>query len=201
MLVAAAVVAGILVAYKRRKRGGLRMRRSFSRRSFLALGGVAVMSVGLTMAGYSPMQGEPTVQVQSSDFSSQPEERDLMGSADPCDVRVGLIMGPPSMGLSQFMLAVQNGKTENNFEFTVDGVDYISLSASLNQGDFDIATLPSNIGPILYNNKELQNSYQVISVNNLGVLYVMTTVSSISPDAACTATARAVRPSTLSRHC
>ena len=156
------------------------MRRSFSRRSFLALGGVAVMSVGLTMAGYSPMQGEPTVQVQSSDFSSQPEERDLMGSADPCDVRVGLIMGPPSMGLSQFMLAVQNGKTENNFEFTVDGVDYISLSASLNQGDFDIATLPSNIGPILYNNKELQNSYQVISVNNLGVLYVMTTVSSIS---------------------
>lgn len=124
-----------------------------------------------------------------------------MGSADPCDVRVGLIMGPPSMGLSQLMLAVQNGKTENNFEFTVDGVDYISLSASLNQGDFDIATLPSNIGPILYNNKELQNSYQVISVNNLGVLYVMTTVSSISPDAACTATARAVRASTLSRHC
>ena len=59
-------------------------------------------------------------------------------------------------------------------------MDYTGLAAAFNQGDFDICTLPSNIGPILFNNDELQNEYQVISVNNLGVLYVMTNDSSVT---------------------
>ena len=103
-----------------------------------------------------------------------------MGSADACDVRVGLIMGPPSMGLSQFIVAAQAGKTFNNFTFEPNGVDYVGLSALFNKGDYDICTLPSNIGPILYNNTELKNQYEVISVNNLGVLYVMTNDESVS---------------------
>ena len=89
-------------------------------------------------------------------------------------------MGPPSMGLSQFLVAAQNGKTVNDFTFTLNGVDYIGLSAAFNQGDYDICTLPSNIGPILFNNAELKNEYQVISINNLGVLYVMTNDASVT---------------------
>ncbi|MDD7369995.1 MAG: ABC transporter substrate-binding protein [Berryella intestinalis] len=156
------------------------MRRVLSRRSFIALGSAVALSAGLALSGCSSSQGRRPDQPQSSGFSSQPESRGLMGSAEACEVRVGLIMGPPSMGLSQFMLAARNGKTVNDFDFTLNGVDYIGLAASLNQGDFDIATLPSNIGPILYNNRELRNGYQVISVNNLGVLYVMTTDPSVS---------------------
>ncbi|MBS4880738.1 MULTISPECIES: ABC transporter substrate-binding protein [Olsenella] len=152
---------------------------NLTRRAFVALAGAGAASLaGLGLAGCStsnaPSGSSRTV------LTAQPEQRELMGSADPCDVRVGLIIGPPSMGLSQFMLAAQNGRTTNRFEFTPNGVDYIGLSAALNQGDYDIATLPSNIGPILYNNHELQNEYQVISINNLGVLYVMTTDASIS---------------------
>ena len=59
-------------------------------------------------------------------------------------------------------------------------MDYVGLSALFNKGDYDICTLPSNIGPILYNNAELKNRYEVISVNNLGVLYVMTNDASVS---------------------
>ena len=84
------------------------------------------------------------------------------------------------MGLSQFILAAKNGKTTNKFDFTLNGVDYVGLAAAFNQGDYDICTLPSNIGPILFNNDELKNEYKVISVNNLGVLYVMTTDPSLS---------------------
>ena len=58
-------------------------------------------------------------------------------------------------------------------------MDYVGLSAAFNQGDYDICTLPSNIGPVLYNNHELKNEYRVISVNNLGVLYVITTDVSV----------------------
>lgn len=106
--------------------------------------------------------------------------RAFLGSPDPCDVRVGLIMGPPSMGLTQFLIAADEGLTENRFTYEFDSVDYVDLSARFNNGEFDLCTLPSNIGPILYNNDELKNDYMVVSINNLGVLYVMTTDASIS---------------------
>lgn len=156
-----------------------------TRRYFLALAGVGAATVaGFGISGCSSQSSGTDSSTSGSGGDSstaaEPQERDLMGSADACDVRVGLIMGPPSMGLTQFLLAAQNSRTTNNFTFDFDGVDYVDLSAKLNQGDYDIATLPSNIGPILYNNKDLNDSYQVISVNNLGVLYVMTTDSSIA---------------------
>ena len=145
------------------------------RRKFVALGAAAAFSAALGLSGCA--SGEGAAGADASDgaveFSATTEERDLMGSPGPCDVRVGLIMGPPSMGLSQFILAAQAGKTTNNFTFDLNGVDYVGLSALFNKGDYDICTLPSNIGPILFNNDELKNQYEVISVNNLGVLYVM----------------------------
>ena len=156
------------------------MRRVFTRRAFVRLGSAVAASLGLAMAGCSAPQGaQPQDRSVSAGFITQPEDRDPMGSTESTTVRVGLIMGPPSMGLTQFLLAARNGRTTNDFQFTFNGVDYIGLSAALNNGDYDVATLPSNIGPTLYNNKELHNQYEVISINNLGVLYVMTTDESI----------------------
>lgn len=152
-----------------------------SRRGFAGLMGGLALSA-LSAAGLAGCSGAG--QQESSDgtveFSTHEEQRSLMGSADACDVRVGLIMGPPSMGLAQFIVAAQNGKTRNNFTFTPNGVDYVGLAATFNQGDYDICTLPSNIGPILFNNHELKNEYEVVSVNNLGVLYVMTNDESVA---------------------
>lgn len=153
--------------------------RTISRRTFTGMLGGAMLA-GFGLAGCAGSSESGSNAVTSVTFTTEQEDRDLMGSADACDVRVGLIMGPPSMGLSQFILAAQNGYTTNNFEFTLNGVDYTGLAAAFNQGDYDICTLPSNIGPILFNNDELKNEYEVISINNLGVLYVMTNDSSLS---------------------
>ena len=154
-----------------------------TRRSFAALAGVAAASA-FALPGCSSGEGVKASSASDSasgtTFTTHAESRELMGSADPCNVRVGLIMGPPSMGLSQFIVAAQAGKTTNTFTFEPNGVDYVGLSALFNKGDYDICTLPSNIGPILYNNTELKNEYEVISINNLGVLYVMTNDASIS---------------------
>ncbi|MBY4798264.1 twin-arginine translocation signal domain-containing protein [Collinsella sp. AGMB00827] len=147
---------------------------SISRRTFLGLSAASLALLGLGGCGSVQPSGSAV------SLTAEPEKRKLQGSFDPVQARVGLILGPPSMGLAQFVLAARAKRTVNDFSFTSNGVDYIGLSAALNQGDYDIATLPSNIGPILYNNHELQNSYQVISVNNLGILYVMTTDPSIS---------------------
>lgn len=149
--------------------------KGITRRTFAMFMGVAALSL-MGLPGCSSSSNKSG---DSVNLTAKPESRDLLGSSDPCDVRVGLIMGPPSMGLSQFILAAKNGKTTNNFDFELNGVDYVGLSAAFNQGSYDICTLPSNIGPILFNNEELKNEYKVISVNNLGVLYVMTTDPSL----------------------
>ena len=156
--------------------------RMMDRRKFVVLSAAAAFSVALGLSGCASGEGAKGADASDAavEFTATTESRDLMGSADPCDVRVGLIMGPPSMGLSQFILAAQAGKTINNFTFDLNGVDYVGLSALFNKGDYDICTLPSNIGPILFNNDELKNSYEVISVNNLGVLYVMTNDESLA---------------------
>ena len=153
-----------------------------SRRRFILGSSLAVASLAVTgLAGCASSDKTVASDAGAAPSSmAQPESRALMGSPDPCTARIGLIMGPPSMGLSQLITAANEGVTENSFEFTVNGVDYIGLSAAFNEFDYDICTLPSNIGPILYNNHDLQNEYEIISINNLGVLYVMTTDPSIS---------------------
>ena len=105
---------------------------------------------------------------------------DLSGSEDAVDVNVGLIMGPPSMGLGYFMNEAKEKKTYNNFNFEVAGVDYSAVAASLNQGDYDIATVPSNVAAILYNNKDMKEEIKVIDIGNLGLLYILTTVPDFS---------------------
>ena len=121
-------------------------------------------------------------ETDSTETESQTETagaRELMGSPDATDVNVGLIMGPPSMGLGWFMNEAKNGNTYNNFQMTVAGMDYSALAASLNDNTYQIITCPSNVAAILYNNKDLQCGVKVISINNTGLLYIVTTDPSI----------------------
>lgn len=106
--------------------------------------------------------------------------REPSSSGDRANVHVGLIMGPPSMGLGWFMNQVEQGNTYHNYQFTVDGTDYSKLAASLNDGTYDLITCPSNIAAILANNEDLKTSVKVISINNTGLLYILTTDPSIS---------------------
>lgn len=116
-------------------------------------------------------------QESSADSSG---ETAVQGSTEATDVNVGLIMGPPSMGLGWMIHESKEGNTYNNYNFEVAGVDYSAVSASLNQADYDIATLPSNVAAILYNNEDMKEQVKVIAIGNLGVLYVITTDPSIN---------------------
>ena len=101
------------------------------------------------------------------------------GDQEACDVNVGLIMGPPSMGMGWFLNEADQGNTYNHFNFEVGGVDYTALAAKFNTGDYDIIHCPSNVGAILYNNEDLKEDAVVIDIGNLGLLYVMTTDPSV----------------------
>lgn len=121
-----------------------------------------------------------SVPVLAADTSEYiPSGIEYSGSQDACDVNVGLIMGPPSMGMVWFINEAKEGNTYNNLNFEVGGVDYTALASKFNTGDYDIIHCPSNVGAILYNNEDLKEDAVVIDIGNLGLLYVMTTDPSV----------------------
>lgn len=118
--------------------------------------------------------------VQSTVMADEPSsDVEYMGSTDATDVNVGMIMGPPSMGMGWMIHENEEGNTYNNYNFEVGGVDYTVLASKLNTGDYDIIHCPSNVGAILYNNKDLKEEVEVIDIGNLGLLYILTTDDSI----------------------
>lgn len=128
----------------------------------------AAAALALVMAAPSPVLADEP----SDDIS-------YMGSTDATEVNVGMIMGPPSMGMGWMIHENEEGNTYNDYNFEVGGVDYTALASKLNTGDYDIIHCPSNVGAILYNNKDLKEEVEVIDISNLGLLYILTTDDSV----------------------
>lgn len=132
------------------------------------------------LAALSLSVAATSVPVLAADTSEYiPSGIEYSGSQDACDVNVGLIMGPPSMGMGWFINEAKEGNTYNNLNFEVGGVDYTALASKFNTGDYDIIHCPSNVGAILYNNEDLKEDAVIIDIGNLGLLYVMTTDPSV----------------------
>ena len=133
----------------------------------------AMAALSLTAAVSIPAFAEDT------DHPYIPSGIEYAGGTDACDVNVGLIMGPPSMGMGWFINEAKEGNTYNNFNFEVGGVDYTALASKFNTGDYDIIHCPSNVGAILYNNTDLKEEAVVADIGTLGLLYIMTTDPSV----------------------
>lgn len=87
-------------------------------------------------------------------------------------IRVGSLKGPTTMGMVAMMQKAQEGtlETENQYEFQMEtGADV--LLAKMVQGELDIALVPANVAAVLY--QKTQGGVQVIDINTLGVLYLV----------------------------
>ncbi|MBI4855862.1 MAG: ABC transporter substrate-binding protein, partial [Acetobacterium woodii] len=90
--------------------------------------------------------------------------------AEPQTVKVGTLAGPTGMGMAQMIVnGVDLGENVTT-EFTVAGAPD-QLTASVINGDFQIAALPSNLAAVLFNKTE--GKVVLGSVNTLGVLYIV----------------------------
>lgn len=103
-----------------------------------------------------------------------------LGSAAPAwaadTVSVGALKGPTSMGLVHF---IDEQEKEEAPEFTFDMVTAADeLMTKFTGGEVDIALLPANMASVLYN--KTQGNVQVIDINTLGVLYLVTADSSVT---------------------
>ena len=99
------------------------------------------------------------------------------GSGDGTVIRVGGLKGPTTMGLVKLMDDAENGKAQNDYEFTmVTAAD--ELTALVAGNKVDIALLPANVAGVLYN--KTKGGSSVIDVNTLGVLYLVSSDTSVT---------------------
>ena len=92
-------------------------------------------------------------------------------------VRIAGLKGPTTMGLVKLMDDAENGKAQNDYEFTmVTAAD--ELTALVAGNKVDIALLPANVAGVLYN--KTKGGISVIDVNTLGVLYLVSSDTSVT---------------------
>lgn len=104
-----------------------------------------------------------------------PKTKELDSSSD-IPLRIGSLKGPTSMGLVSLMDKASKGETKGSYDFTmVTAAD--ELLAKVIGGDLDIALVPANMASILYN--KTNQGVNVININTLGVLYVVSADTSI----------------------
>ena len=86
-------------------------------------------------------------------------------------VRVITLNGTTGFGLAGLIAANEAGETDQVYSFSVE-TDASNITAALVSGDCDIGTLPTNAAAALCN--KTGGKVQVIALNTLGVLYVVT---------------------------
>ncbi len=86
-------------------------------------------------------------------------------------VRVMTLNGTTGFGMAGLIAAAQADEAALNYSFSVE-TDASNITAALVSGDCDIAALPTNAAAALYN--KTGGKVQVLALNTLGVLYLVT---------------------------
>lgn len=86
-------------------------------------------------------------------------------------IKVTTLNGTTGFGMAPLMKDHSLGDTKNDYEFSVES-DPSVVTAGLINGTIDIAALPTNAAANVYN--KTNGGVQIIAINTLGVLYVVT---------------------------
>ncbi|MBE6585849.1 MAG: ABC transporter substrate-binding protein [Ruminococcaceae bacterium] len=87
------------------------------------------------------------------------------------NVNFMVLNGTTGFGIAPLMDKNAKGEASNNYSFSVE-TDASNITAALINGSVDMAALPTNAAAAL--NAKKPGSVQVVAVNTLGVLYLMT---------------------------
>ena len=101
----------------------------------------------------------------------------LAGCGTTTAIRLAGMTGPTGMGLAKLLEDDANGKSANNYEFTLAGSADV-INPMIINGELDIAAVPANLASVLYN--KTNGGIRVLAINTLGVLYVVNTDGSVA---------------------
>ena len=101
----------------------------------------------------------------------------LAGCGTTTAIRLAGMTGPTGMGLAKLLEDDANGKSANDYEFTLAGSADV-INPMIINGELDIAAVPANLASVLYN--KTNGGIRVLAINTLGVLYVVNTDGSVA---------------------
>ena len=113
-------------------------------------------------ASASPLPSETAITVTAQPSASEPAQK--------AAVSVAALIGPTGMGLVKLMDDQDKGSAKNNYSFVLSGTPD-DIVAKITSGEADIAAVPVNLAPTLYN--KTNGNVELIAINTLGVLYVV----------------------------
>ena len=150
--------------------------------------------------GNAPETTAPSVPETTAPLeTTAPVETTTPVAAEPVDVMV--LNGTTGFGMANLMDAAANGAAAQEYTFSVE-TDASNIVAALVNGSVDIAALPTNAAAAVYN--KTQGGVQVLALNTLGVLYLVTDgsveISSMADLAGQTVYAPAQNPSFIFQH-
>ncbi len=138
----------------------------------------AVTSVETTVGTAGETSSEPPADTPAETAGGTASStEDGQDDADSVTLRIGSLKGPTSMGLVYLMDQASKNQSKGSYEFTMV-TDASELSARMAAGDLDIALVPANLASILY--QKTNHGINVLDINTLGVLYVVSADASIS---------------------
>jgi len=101
------------------------------------------------------------------------EENPNEGDISATEIRVASLKGPTTMGLSKL---IEDKQESDLYKFDIYGTPDQIVSQIVN-GEIDMAVIPCNLASVLYN--QTDGAIKVGAINNLGVLYVLESGSSV----------------------
>ena len=107
----------------------------------------------------------PAVETTPAAVESQAPE-----SEPGTDINLGLLNGPTGMGAAKLLADNETGETVNHYNVTLGSDPANDILPKLNNGELDIAALPTNVAANLYNKT---GKVQLLALNTLGVLHIL----------------------------
>lgn len=111
----------------------------------------------------------------TNDEPTQSEAPEI--TEEPVTIRVGAMTGPTSMGMVKLMDDSDNGKSINDYVFSLQ-TEATAFAPALTKGEIDIAAVPANLASVIYNNTD--GGIKVLAVNATGVLYIVERGNSVT---------------------
>ena len=165
---------------------------------------VLAMVMALSMAACAKEEAQPTAAATEAATETAPvvETTAVPETAAPAaPVNIMVLNGTTGFGMANLMDAASKGEAAQEYNFAVE-TDASNIVAALANGSVDIAALPTNAAATVYN--KTQGKVQVLALNTLGVLYLVTDgsveISSVSDLAGQTVYAPAQNPSFIFQH-
>ena len=180
-------------------------------RNVFALVLALVMALSMTACGQkeAPVETTAAAAVPETTAAPVPETTEAPApetTAAPVQeetdaISIMVLNGTTGFGMANLMDAAAKGETSHDYHFVVE-TDASNIVAGLVNGSVDIAALPTNAAATVYN--KTQGNVQVLALNTLGVLYLVTdgsvTINSMADLAGKTVYAPAQNPSFIFQH-